>query len=348
MKLKKLADQVVVITGATSGIGLVTARMAAKRGARLVLVARTEPALQRLAEELKRGGTDATYVKADVGNERDVCNVRDAACMEFGGFDTWVNNAAVSIYGKVTDVPIEDHRRLFDTNYWGVVYGSLVAADHLASKGGAIINIGSTLSDRAIPIQGTYSASKHAIKGFTDALRMELEHDKSAVSVTLIKPATINTPYPQHAKNFLPTDPALPSPVYDPSIVAEAILYAAENRVRDLYVGGSAKALSMAGYYAPNLTDKFMERSMFDLQSREKHSSAQHRGLHHPSGELKETGDYDGHVAKTSLYTKARMHPRITAGSFAFLATALGYALLRRANASGTTNPTGNMQEKEL
>jgi len=340
VKLKKLEDQVVVITGATSGIGLVTARMAAKRGARLVLVARTEPALQALTEELRGLGTDATYVKADVGHERDMRNVRDAACMEFGGFDAWINNAAVSIYGKVTDVPIEDHRRLFDTNYWGVVYGSLIAAEHLATKGGAIINIGSTLSDRAIPIQGTYSASKHAIKGFTDALRMELEHDKSPVSVTLIKPATINTPYPQHAKNYLPTDPALPSPVYDPSIVAEAILYAAENPVRDLYVGGSAKALSMAGYYAPNLTDKFMERTMFDTESREKHSSTQHRALHHPSGELRETGDYEGHVAKTSLYTKARLHPRITAGSFAFLATALGYALLRRANA--------NSQEKEL
>ncbi len=332
MKLKRLEDQVVVITGATSGIGLVTARMAAKRGAKLVLVARTEQALCELTEELRATGTDVIYVKADVGIERDIKNVRDAACMEFGGFDTWVNNAAVSIYGKVTDVAIEDHRRLFDTNYWGVVYGSLVAADHLATKGGAIINIGSTLSDRAIPIQGTYSASKHALKGFTDALRMELEHDKARISVTLIKPATINTPYPQHAKNYLPTDPALPSPVYDPSIVAEAILHAAENPVRDLYVGGAAKALSMAGYYAPNLTDKFMERTMFDMEPREKHSSGQHRGLHYPSSELRENGDYDGHVAKTSLYTKARLHPRITAGSFAFLAAALGYALLRRTN----------------
>jgi short-subunit dehydrogenase len=333
VKLKRLADQVVVITGATSGIGLVTARMAAKRGAKLVLAARTEPALCELTEELRAAGGDAIYVKADVGVERDVRNIRDAACIEFGGFDTWVNNAAVSIYGKVADVPIEDQRRLFDTNYWGAVYGSLVAADHLANKGGAIVNIGSTLSDRAIPIQGTYSASKHALKGFTDALRMELEHDKAPISVTLIKPATINTPYPQHAKNYLPTDPALPSPVYDPSIVAEAILYAAENPVRDLYVGGAAKALSMAGYYAPNLTDKFMGRTMFGAEPREKHSSGQHRALNYPSGELRENGDYEGHVAKTSLYTKARLHPRITAGSFAFLAAALGYALLRRTNA---------------
>lgn len=347
MKLKKLEDQVVVITGATSGIGLVTARMAAKRGAKLVLVARTEPALQALTEELKAAGTDATYVKADVGVEGDIRAVRDAALIEFGGFDTWVNNAAVSIYGKVTDVPIDDHRRLFDTNYWGLVYGSIIAAEHLAKKGGAIINVGSTLSDRAIPIQGTYCASKHAVKGFTDALRMELEHDKSSIAVTLIKPATINTPYTLHATNYLPTEPELPAPVYPPSIVAEAILYAAENPVRDLYVGGAAKALSMAGYYAPNLTDKFMERTMFNADEPELHSPAQHNALHQPSGELKETGDFEGHVAKTSLYTKARLHPRITAGSFAFLATALGYALLRRTSTNESAN-SGNTQRKGL
>ena len=346
MKLKRLEDQVVVITGATSGIGLVTARMAAKRGAKLVLVARTESALQTLTQELKATGADATYVKADVGVERDVRNVRDAACVEFGGFDSWVNNAAVSIYGKLTDVPIEDHRRLFETNYWGVVYGSLVAADHLGTKGGAIINIGSTLSDRAIPIQGTYCASKHAVKGFTDALRMELEYDKAPVSVTLIKPAAINTPYARHAKNFLPTEPEVPVPVYAPETVAEAILYAAENPVRDLYVGAAAKALSMAGYYAPSLTDKYMQRTMFEFEQREKHSSGQHNALNRPSGELNETGEYEGHVNKTSLYTKARLHPRVTAGSFAFLATALGYALLRRASSNGRSN--GNAEQKEL
>ncbi len=331
-RLKRLEDQVMVITGASSGIGLVTARMAAKRGAKLVLVARAEPALQTLIEELNAAGTDAIYVKADVGVESQVRNVRDEAVKHFGGFDTWVNNAAVSIYGKLTDVSLEDQRRLFDTNYWGVVYGSILAADHLALKGGAIINIGSTVSDRAVPIQGTYSASKHAIKGFTDALRMELEHDGSPVSVTLIKPAAINTPYTVHARNYLPTEPNVPAPVYSPSIVADAILYSAENPVRDLFVGGGAKALSMAGYYAPNLTDKMMERRMFDAQQKEveRHSYEQHNGLYHPSGELQETGEYNGHVARSSLYTKARLHPRITAGSLAFLATALGYVLLRR------------------
>jgi len=338
VNLKRLEDQVVVITGASSGIGLATARMAAKRGAKLVLVARSEPALQQLTEELKASGAEAIYVKADVGVETEVRDIRDAALQHFGGFDTWVNNAAVSIYGKITDVSLEDQRRMFDTNYWGVVYGSIVAADHLSNKGGALINIGSTLSDRAVPIQGIYSASKHAIKGFTDALRMELEHDKLPVSVTLIKPAAINTPYTRHAKNYMPVEPDVPAPVYAPSIVAEAILYAAENPVRDLFVGGGAKALSMAGYYAPNLTDKFMEWRMVDAQQKEDEPSLlQHSGLDGPSGELKETGDYEGHVAKTSLYTQARLHPRLAVGSFAFLATALGLALWRRTSSEGST-----------
>jgi hypothetical protein len=160
------------------------------------------------------------------------------------------------------------------------------------------------------------------------------------VSVTLIKPAAINTPYTKHAKNYLPTEPDVPAPVYSPSIVAEAILYAAENPVRDLFVGGGAKALSMAGYYAPNLTDKFMERRMVDAQQKDKPSLLQHSGLDGPTGELKETGDYEGHVAKTSLYTKARLHPRLAVGSFAFLATALGYALWRR-----TSTDTGTTQK---
>ncbi|HEX3142445.1 MAG TPA: SDR family oxidoreductase, partial [Pyrinomonadaceae bacterium] len=239
VKLKQLADQTIVITGATSGIGLVTARLAAKRDAKSILVARTEPALEKLCAEIRAGGGHAEYVVADVADPKQVQHVADVAIEKMGGFDTWVNNAAVSIYGKIEQVPLADHRKLFETNYWGLVHGSLVASDHLRNKGGAIINVGSVLSDRAIPIQGTYCASKHAVKGFTDALRMELEHDGAPISVTLIKPSSIDTPYRQHAKNFLSTEPKNPAPVYAPDPVADAILYAAEHPVRDLYVGAA-------------------------------------------------------------------------------------------------------------
>jgi short-subunit dehydrogenase len=326
--LKKLSDQVMVITGPTSGIGLVTARMAAKLGARLVLASRTQGALRELAEEIRAAGGEAEYVVADVGDAQQVKDIADLAIRKFGGFDTWVNNAGVSIYGKLEEVSIEDHRRLFETNYWGVVYGSIAAAKHLKGRGGALINVGSALSDRAMPIQGTYCASKHAVKGFTDALRMELEHDDAPISVTLIKPSSIDTPYRQHAKNYMHEEPKNPAPVYAPEPVAEAILYAAEHPVRDIYVGAAGKALAVGAFVAPGLMDKGMEFQLFDGQKEDFPSASHHNGLNHPSGSLLERGSYSGHVAESSLYTKGSLHPFIAAGLFAG-GLGLAYAAVR-------------------
>jgi short-subunit dehydrogenase len=315
VQFKKLSEQVIVITGASSGIGLVTARMAARRGARLVLAARSQDALAQLRDEIKSEGGSAVYVVADVGEESDVRRIAETAIENFGGFDTWVNNAGVSIYGRILEVSMEDHRRLFDTNYWGLVHGSRVAAEHLRARpgGGAIINVGSTLSDRAIPLQGAYCASKHAVKGFTDALRMELEEEDAPVSVTLIKPSAIDTPYKHHAKNYMTVEPENPPPVYAPETVAEAILHCAEHPERDVFVGAGGKALSTSGRFAPRLTDKVMEATLFDLQQTDKPSPEDRSdGLFDASEDLRERGGYQGHVAESSLYTKAALHPLVT------------------------------------
>ncbi|HXT61543.1 MAG TPA: SDR family oxidoreductase [Pyrinomonadaceae bacterium] len=333
-ELKKVSDQVIVITGPTSGIGLATARMAAHLGARLVLAARTGGALRELAEEIRSHGGQAAYAVTDVSDLQQVQDVADIAIKTFGGFDTWVNNAGVSIYGKLEDVSLEDQRKLFETNYWGVVHGSLVAADHLKQRGGALINVGSALSDRAMPIQGTYCASKHAVKGFTDALRMELEHDGAPISVTLIKPASIDTPYRQHAKNYLPNEPKNPWPVYAPEPVAEAILYAAENPTRDIYVGGASRALSLAGFVTPRGTDKVMESVMFNEQQEDRPSSSPHAGLDQPSSSLVERGGYPGHVARSSLYTKSSLHPFVAGGLIA-AGLGLAYAVTRKFRSNG-------------
>jgi len=317
VSLKKLGEQVIVITGASSGIGLVTARTAARRGAKVVLAARNAEALGRVAEEINASGGEALAVAADVGRLEDVRRVADEAVRRFGGFDTWVNNAAVSIYGRITDQPLEDHRQLFETNYWGVVHGTLVAVEHLRARGGALIQVGSVLSDRAIPLQGTYCASKHAVKGFTDALRMELERDGAPVSVTTIKPSAIDTPYIQHARNLLPAEPLNPPPVYAPETVAEAILHCAEHPRRDVYVGGGGRALAAAGQRAPRLTDKVMEAAMFDLQQRDEPARERPDSLYAPSADGRERGDYPGHVAESSLYTKAALHP-LVAGALVF------------------------------
>lgn len=315
-ELKKLADQVIVITGATSGIGLVTARMAAKRGASVVLNARNEEALRQVTSEINAAGGKASYVAGDVGRLDDVRAIAHEALHAFGGFDTWVNNAGVSIYGPVLDQSLEDQRRVFETNYWGVVHGSMVACEHLRQHGGALINVGSALSDRAIPLQGSYCATKHAVKGYTDALRMELEQEGAPISVSLIKPSAIDTPYIEHAKNLLPVEPLNPPPVYAPETVAEAILHCAEHPERDVYIGAGGKLLSESGHHAPWLTDKLMEATMFDSQKSDRPASNRPDNLHAPAEDGKERYGYPGHVAESSLFTKASLHPLLTTTLF--------------------------------
>ncbi|HEU4834572.1 MAG TPA: SDR family oxidoreductase [Pyrinomonadaceae bacterium] len=323
VKLKKLSDQVVVITGASSGIGLVTARLAAKRGARVVLNARNEEALRQVTDEINAQGGDATYVVGDVGKYEDVQRIADEAMRRFGGFDTWVNNAGVSIYGPILEQSLADQRRLFETNYWGVVHGSMVACAYLKQRGGALINVGSVLSDVAIPIQGTYCATKHAMKGYTDALRLELEEARAPISVTLIKPSTIDTPYTRHAKNLMPVEPQNPPPVYAPDLVAEAILHCAEHPERDMFVGGGGKMLAEAGHVVPRLTDKVIEATMFDMQKSERPKPpARPDSLYAPIEDGEERGGYPGHVAESSVYTKASKHPLITGSVIAGLGLA--------------------------
>jgi len=340
MKLKPIHEQVIVLTGATSGIGLVTARMAAERGAKVVLTARNDEALSKLEREINSSGGKALAVPADVASESELLAVAAAALSEFGNFDTWVNNAGVSIYGKLDEVETVDSRQLFETNFWGVVNGSLIAARNLKINGGALINIGSTLSDRAIPLQGMYSASKHAVKGFTDALRMELEAEGAPVSVTLIKPSAIDTPYKEHAKNYLKVEPENPAPVYAPETVAEAILHAAENPVRDLFVGAGGKAMAAAGMYAPRATDKWMESRFIEGQKTDRPSGYRpYESLYGANdSRLEERGGYEGHVAESSLYTRASLHPLITGSALALGVGGLIYALSKGLGSTPTSN----------
>jgi short-subunit dehydrogenase len=320
-KLKKLKDQVIVITGASSGIGLATARMAAARGARVVMAARNEAALREAAGEINMSGGRTTVVVADVANPDEVDRIAEAARREFGGIDTWVNNAGVSIYGRLTEVPMKDKKKVFETNFWGVVNGCRTAVREMRNRGGAIINIGSILSDRAVPLQGIYSASKHAVQGYTDTLRMELEHDRVPISVTLVKPAAINTPYLEHARNYMDEDPSFPPPVYEPEVVAEAILKCAEKRVRDVTVGGGGKAITLMGKLAPRATDVYMERTMFAQQKDASGKARDRDSLWESQSDARPRGPYDGYVLQSSGYTKAvlsdawRMVPFVAAGA---------------------------------
>jgi short-subunit dehydrogenase len=261
--LKPISEQVIVITGASSGIGLATARAAAERGAKLVLGARSQETLEGIAEELRSRGAEVIAVRADVTLRSDLEQLANRALIEFGRIDTWINNAGVSIYGRLDQVPEEDSRRLFDVNFWGVVNGSLVALPHLKRSRGALINVGSEVSDAVVPLQGMYSASKHAVKGFTDALRVETQKiDGEPVAVTLIQPTAVDTPFPHHARNYMKKEPKLPSPQIDPERVAQAILRAASKRTRDVRVGLLAKFNTATAKWLPRLHDRIMARQV--------------------------------------------------------------------------------------
>ncbi len=326
---KPLNNQVIVITGASSGIGLTTARMAAERGAKVVLVSRDADALAREGDRINAKGGQAIHVVADVGSREALQAVADRAVDAFGGFDTWVNNAGLTIYGNLWDVEDRDSQRLMQTNFWGTVYGSLIAVEHLRGKGGSLVNVGSVASDLGFPLQGMYCASKHAIKGFTDALRMELLQDDIPIGVTLIKPTSIDTPLPHRARNYMDREPTLPPPIYRPEEVAEAILHAAVHPRRDIYVGGAGKALSNLNAAAPQIYDLLAPAiSAFERKSEKPRDPA--GALHQPAGDGKTRGDYPGYVMRTSAYTRAGLHP-LTTTVLAAGATAAAVLLLGRA-----------------
>jgi NAD(P)-dependent dehydrogenase (short-subunit alcohol dehydrogenase family) len=303
---RPLHEQVMVITGASSGIGLATARLAASKGARVVVAAREASELQTLVDEIRNDGGQAIAVPTDVADAAAVDRLAEAAIGAFGHIDTWVNNAGVSMYGRLIDQPLEDKRRLFDTNFWGVVHGCRSAIRQMRTRGGTIINVGSMVSDRAAPLQGAYNASKHAVKGYTDTLRMELEHDGIPIAVTLVKPAAIDTPFFEHARSYMTEEPAPPPPVYAAETVARAICTCAERPVRDITVGGAGRVISVMGMLAPRTTDAYMKATMFSQQKSDRPND--HRdGLEAASGEGRVSGDYEGHVMQSSAYTRAML-----------------------------------------
>lgn len=255
-KLKKLSDQVMVITGASSGIGLATAEAAAKKGAKVVLAARSDETLDEIVAKISRHGGEAIAVPCDVSDRGQVDRLAGEAVRKFGRIDTWVNNAGLGFWGRLDETPEEDARKLFDVNFWGLVNGCLAALPHLKKQGGALINIGSEVSEAYAPLMGMYVATKHAVKGYTDCLRVEIEEvDKAPVSITLIQPGATDTPFPQHARNVTDREPKLPNPKDDPDHVAEEILEAAETPTREKKVSMSASLNSMLAKFAGSVAD---------------------------------------------------------------------------------------------
>lgn len=316
LTLKPLGEQVIVIVGASSGIGLATARIAAARGARVVLAARNSSDLEKAVDEIRRAGGRAVAVAGDIADPDAAEAVAAAAIREFGRIDTWINAAAAGLYGPLMDLAVDDMRRQVDVIFWGVVHGSRTAVRHLRNHGGALITVASVAADRALPLQGIYCAAKHAVKGFSDTLRMEVESAGWPVAVSLVKPASVDTPLFEKARSLLGVEPQPVPPVYAPEVVARAILDCAQRPVRDLIVGGPGAVLSGLSALAPRLLDRYMEFRMFDQQRTDRPLAGRSDNLHAP---LPEDGGAYGHtwtgrVRRSSAYTSARRHPAAALG----------------------------------
>ncbi|WP_018263079.1 SDR family oxidoreductase [Methylobacterium sp. WSM2598] len=327
---KPLDQQVIVITGASSGIGLATARRAARSGARVVMGARNAEALAMIQDEIGHDGGQAAHAVGDVGRREDVQALADTAMQRFGRIDSWVNDAGISIFGRLEEVSDADSDRLFRTNFWGTVYGSLVALPYLRRQGGALINVGSIASDMVIPLQAMYSASKHAVRGFTDGLRAELDMEGAPVSVTLIKPGSIDTPLTHHARNYMDREPQLPPPVYHPDEVARAILHAAVHPQREIYVGGGGRAMTGLKKVAPRAFERL--GAVMSQAQRGAEPPRDPRGsLHEPGIDGQVQGGHPGYVRRTSTYTRAQLHPLTTGAVMAGVGLAAAALMKRRA-----------------
>lgn len=326
--LKPLSEQVMLITGASSGIGLVTARAAAARGAKVLLVARDEAALARAVADIARRGGSAAHAVADVGDAEQLAAAADQAIGRWGRIDTWVNDAGAGIVAPLVETPLDEHHRIFRTNYFGVVNGATIAVGHLRRDGGALVTVASIAADVPSPMLGAYAATKHAVKAFIETLRMELLADAAPVSVTLVKPSGIDTPFALHSANHAPGAAVIPKPVYAPELVAEAILDAAEHPRRDVTVGGAGRLQVLLATHFPALLDRLaglLIRQTFDPARPRRERSA----LFAPSGNHRaQSGALS--PRRTSFYTAARRHPAATLAGGAVVVGIAGLMLSRR------------------
>lgn len=255
--LKPLSEQVVLVFGASSGIGRATALEMGKRGAKLVVVARDQRGLDSLVVDIGHVGSEASAFVADAADYAQVQAAAAHAVAAFGRLDTWVHVAAVSIYAKAEETTPDEYRRVLDVNVMGVIHGALAALPHIKREGrGAFIAISSVEGYRAFPYQAAYSASKHAVLGFMDSLRVETMHDGWPIAITSVLPAGINTPFFEKARTKLGVKPMPAPPIYQPHVVAEVILYASEHPTREITAGGGAQIIIALNKLAPGLVDR--------------------------------------------------------------------------------------------
>ncbi|MGZ4997508.1 MAG: SDR family oxidoreductase [Methylobacter sp.] len=258
---------VVVITGAGAGVGRATTQQFARNGARLGLIGRDQSRLEQAANEVRALGGEAVVAVADIA---DAAQVEAAAARieaAFGPIDIWINNAMATIYSPFHKISAEDYKRATEVTYLGTVYGTMAALKRMKSRNrGIIIQVGSALAYRAIPLQSPYCGAKFAIRGFTDALRSELLHDRSKVRLTMVHMPALNTPQFDWGRNHMPTRPQPVPPIFEPEMAAKAIYWASRHKRREVYVGWPTWKAIWVNKFIPGLIDRYLARTGYEGQ----------------------------------------------------------------------------------
>ncbi|MDQ4149716.1 MAG: SDR family oxidoreductase [Actinomycetota bacterium] len=261
--------RVVVVTGASAGVGRATARRFARQGDSVALLARGEERLDAGAREVRAAGGRALPIPVDLSKPSDVEAAADQVEDELGPIDVWVNNAMTTVFAPIWEVTAPEFRRVTEVNYLGTVYGTMAALSRMRSRNrGVIVQVGSALAYRAIPLQSAYCGSKHAIQGFTESVRTELLHEKSNVKITMVQLPALNTPQFDWSLSRMKRRAQPVAPIYQPEVAAEAIVWAAAHPRRELWVGASTAATLLANKIVPGLLDRYLGKTGFDSQQR--------------------------------------------------------------------------------
>jgi NAD(P)-dependent dehydrogenase (short-subunit alcohol dehydrogenase family) len=340
VELKPLEEQVVVVVGASSGIGRETAVRMAGRGARVVASARSQAGLDDLVDEITLGGGTAIAVAADVVDAAAMRALADAAVERFGTLDTWVHAAAVTAFATFVDTTPEEFRQIVEVNLVGAANGASAALPRLREGGGALVVVSSMEARRAMPLHSAYAASKHGIDGMLEALRVELAHDGIPVSVTNILPGVIDTPLFDQARSKVGVVPTGPPPPYDPGLVADAICFAAEHPARDLVVGGAAQAQLIGQRLSPRMMDLVTLVAGFATQRTDEPKGVEAPdNVDRPLEDVRSARGHFGRTRSTSAWTRfdiRRQRPIEAAyAALAGVAAPLGRRLAKDGAGSG-------------
>lgn len=267
---QKTKREVVVITGASAGLGRAIAHAFARDGARIGLIARDQERLEAVKKEVEHLGGAALVLVADVAEADQIDRAATEVEARFGAIDVWVNNAMATVFSSFKDLTPEEFKRVTDVTYLGTVYGTSSALKRMLPRNhGVIVQVGSALADRSIPLQSAYCGAKHAIRGFTDSIRSELIHDKSKVHLTMVQMPALNTPQFSWGKVKLPNKMQPVPPIYQPEVAADAVVWASRHRRRELWVGMATVKAMWGNKFIPGFLDRYLAKKGYQGQLRD-------------------------------------------------------------------------------